>query len=152
MYPLDSLKSVLGNASTVIQLERFKSWVQEHPTALKIVKIAGVLLGLGCVASFFFATPWNRGVNVGLGIAGGVAIAASWLLSRASSASPLQAQEERREQASMSEWDAARVAEAEPAPRYVGQLWSELNRKSDDQKPTDSPLLITALMFCGVIG
>jgi protein tyrosine phosphatase len=76
----------LGNVSlqngnqNLACLEGVRNWVHGHPTTAKILKIAGLILGIGLLASIPFAIPLGIGIVAGLAVAGIIAIVASLIL------------------------------------------------------------------------
>ncbi len=61
-------------------LSGVRNWIHEHPTTAKILKIAGLILGIGLLASIPFAIPLGMGIVGGLAVAGITAIVASLIL------------------------------------------------------------------------
>lgn len=60
--------------------ERARIWVHEHPTTIKILKIAGLILGIGLLAFVPFAIPFGNEVTVGLAVSGAATTIASLIL------------------------------------------------------------------------
>lgn len=53
------------------RLERVGIWIHEHPTTTKVLKVAGLILGVGLLASLPFTAPiLGTGIVVGLAITG----------------------------------------------------------------------------------
>jgi len=112
------MATALGNVSlqngsrTVTCFEKARNWVQEHPTTVKILKIAGLILGIGLLLSLPFASSSLGAVVAGgLAAVGATAIVASLLLF---ACHPKTA--------------------ASPVERPIADLWGELGQKTEVQE------------------
>lgn len=102
-------------------LEGVKSWVHEHPTTVKILKIAGLILGIGLLVSIPFAIPLGIGVVAGLAVAGITSIIASLILFACRSPA-------------LPEVNAPHVDRAvKPDILPIADLWSHLGQKTQAQ-------------------
>ena len=72
--------SLQSGSQNLTCLGGIRNWVHEHPTTAKILKIAGLILGIGLLASIPFAIPLGIGIVAGLAVAGITAIVASLIL------------------------------------------------------------------------
>lgn len=73
---LESTQNVSLHATS--QLDRIAIWIHKHPTTMKIVKMAGLILGLGLLVSIPFTAPLiATGFVVGIAITGALLTAAA---------------------------------------------------------------------------
>lgn len=81
----------LQNApQSVTPLKAVGNWVHDHPTTAKVLKIAGLILGAGLLASIPFALPMGIGCVAGLAVAGVAATVASLILFASYPSAPIE--------------------------------------------------------------
>lgn len=69
-----SIESVNINLQQQSRIEKTRIWMHEHPTTVKVLKVAGFILGVGLLAALPVAAP-----VLGTGIVVGIAITGSFL-------------------------------------------------------------------------
>ncbi|MBY0529703.1 MAG: hypothetical protein K2P51_05885 [Rhabdochlamydiaceae bacterium] len=75
---IESKKSVQGVSQELTRLEQVGLWIHEHPTTIKVLKVAGLVLGVALIASVALTAPiLATSVVIGLGFTGALLTLAS---------------------------------------------------------------------------